>query len=375
MKTRFAENIKTLRKAQHLTQEQLAEAMGVTAGAIYKWEQELSTPDISIIMELASFFGVCVDALVGYEVCSSDKERILQALKRFKLEKDYQNCWEEVEGWLCRYPNDFDIVYHSGILYNLVGIETKDNARAARSVELLDHACSLIGQNKDPEISETSISRDIAIAYLQMGKEQEGLDRLKSHNPCGINDDIIGQELATVPGRRKESLPYLSDALVRCTSSLYRVVIGFLNLFFERKDYGSAIGILRWMSGYLDGLRTEKGPSYLDKDNALLLAICGAVYVKIGEEDAAKEYLRKAYRIALKFDAAPDYTNRNIRYCEKQEPRVAYDNIGSSAVDTILNFLQEGIEDTEESALRLWEEICHENETAAGIYRSILSQQ
>ena len=36
MKTNFSENIKALRKEQHITQEQLAEAMGVSAGAIYK---------------------------------------------------------------------------------------------------------------------------------------------------------------------------------------------------------------------------------------------------------------------------------------------------------------------------------------------------
>ncbi len=361
MESKFSENVKTLRKKQSVTQEQLAEAMGVTVGAVYKWEQNLSTPDIRIIMELAHFFGVSVDALVGFEACSNDKERILQAIKRFKLEKDYENCWDDVEDWLRRYPNDFDIVYHSGILYNLVGIETKNNAHVARSVDLLNHACGLIGQNKDPEISETSICRDMAIAYLLMGKEQEGLEQLKTHNPCGINDDIIGQELATTSGRRMEALPFLSDALVHCTASLYRVVIGFVNIFFERKDYGSAIGILRWMNEYLEGLRSEKGPSYLDKDNALLLAICAAVYGKIGDEDEAKKYLKKARRIALKFDAAPDYTNRNIRYCEKQEPRAAYDNIGSSAIDTILNFLKEGVEDPDEPALRLWEEICHEN--------------
>ncbi len=361
MKTRFAENIKTLRKAQHLTQEQLAEAMGVTAGAIYKWEQELSTPDIGIIMELASFFGVSVDALVGYQVCASDKERILQALKRFKLEKDYENCWDDVEDWLRRYPNDFDIVYHSGILYYLVGMESKDNTRVSRSAELLNHACSLIGQNKDPETSETSIRRDIAIAYLLIGKGSEGLEQLKNHNPCGINDDLIGQELATIPGRRMEALPFLSDALVRCTASLYRVVIGFVNLFFERQDYDSAIEILRWMSAYLEGLKSEKGPSYLDKDNALLLALCGTVYVKIGDKDAAKQYLKKARNIALEFDAAPDYTNRNIRYCEKQQLRAAYDNIGSSAIQSILNLLHEDVEGPDDPALRLWKEICHEN--------------
>lgn len=38
MKIQLAENIRDLRKKRALTQEQLAEALGVTAGAVYKWE-------------------------------------------------------------------------------------------------------------------------------------------------------------------------------------------------------------------------------------------------------------------------------------------------------------------------------------------------
>ncbi|MBR3016387.1 MAG: helix-turn-helix transcriptional regulator [Clostridia bacterium] len=42
MKMMLAENIRTFRKERSLTQEQLAEALGVTAGAVYKWEAKLS---------------------------------------------------------------------------------------------------------------------------------------------------------------------------------------------------------------------------------------------------------------------------------------------------------------------------------------------
>ena len=38
MKMMLAENIRAFRKERSLTQEQLAEALGVTAGAVYKWE-------------------------------------------------------------------------------------------------------------------------------------------------------------------------------------------------------------------------------------------------------------------------------------------------------------------------------------------------
>lgn len=360
MKTKFSENIKMLRKKQHITQEQLAEAMGVTAGAIYKWEQELSTPDICMIMELASFFGISVDALVGYEACANDKERILQSLKQIRLAKTYENSWNEIESWIRRYPNDFAIVYNSGILYNLAGIETENKRLLSRSIVLLQHACRLLPQNTDPEISETSICRDIAIAYLSMGKSDEGIQQLKDHNSCGINDDILGLELATNAARRDEALPYLSRALLKSTANLYRIVFGFLNLFFAQEDFSASIQIIQWMDTYLEGLKTDKGPSYLDKDIVCLLALGAAVYSKIGQMDEAKNYLQKAMRIALVFDSNPDYTSRNIRYCETQEFHTAYDNLGTTAMDTILHTLQDGADSPEEPILKLWEEICHE---------------
>ena len=54
MKILLAENIRFFRKASGLTQEQLAEAMGVTVGAVSKWESGATTPDLSSILELAA---------------------------------------------------------------------------------------------------------------------------------------------------------------------------------------------------------------------------------------------------------------------------------------------------------------------------------
>ena len=67
MESRLAENIKTFRKERKMTQEQLAEAMGVTVGAVYKWESKQSNPDLDLIIELADLFEVSTDVLLGYE--------------------------------------------------------------------------------------------------------------------------------------------------------------------------------------------------------------------------------------------------------------------------------------------------------------------
>ena len=65
MTNRLAENIRVFRKERGLTQEQLAEVLGVTVGAVYKWEAKLSLPELSLIMELADFFDLSVDALLA----------------------------------------------------------------------------------------------------------------------------------------------------------------------------------------------------------------------------------------------------------------------------------------------------------------------
>ena len=53
------------RKALGLTQDQLAEKLGITAQAVSKWENDQSCPDITILPKLAEIFGTTTDTLLG----------------------------------------------------------------------------------------------------------------------------------------------------------------------------------------------------------------------------------------------------------------------------------------------------------------------
>ena len=66
MKIKIAENIKALRKQHSFTQEQLAEALGVTFASVSKWERGAAAPELNLIAKMADFFGVSLDALVGF---------------------------------------------------------------------------------------------------------------------------------------------------------------------------------------------------------------------------------------------------------------------------------------------------------------------
>lgn len=65
MKLNIAEQIQTYRKELGLTQEQLAEQLGVTNQAVSKWETEQSYPDIQLLPQLAELFHVTLDQLFG----------------------------------------------------------------------------------------------------------------------------------------------------------------------------------------------------------------------------------------------------------------------------------------------------------------------
>ena len=63
----FGEQIKKAREEKRLTQEQLAEAMEVTRQAVSKWENDLTSPDISLLPHLCSLLGVSCDELLGVQ--------------------------------------------------------------------------------------------------------------------------------------------------------------------------------------------------------------------------------------------------------------------------------------------------------------------
>ena len=67
MEQTLGKRIMQLRKSKGLTQDQLAEQLGVTAQAVSKWENNQSCPDITLLPKLAEIFGVSTDALLGRE--------------------------------------------------------------------------------------------------------------------------------------------------------------------------------------------------------------------------------------------------------------------------------------------------------------------
>ena len=64
--------IRELRKQRGITQEQLAESIGISFQAVSKWENNIALPDITLVPVLASYFGVSMDELFDFNLKESE---------------------------------------------------------------------------------------------------------------------------------------------------------------------------------------------------------------------------------------------------------------------------------------------------------------
>ena len=91
------EQIAFLRKQKGLTQEELANALGVTNQAVSKWESAQCCPDIQLLPDLAKIFDVSIDELIGYksteglgDICLKIKEYFSALPEKKAFENAYR---------------------------------------------------------------------------------------------------------------------------------------------------------------------------------------------------------------------------------------------------------------------------------------------
>lgn len=359
MDIKISENIRAFRKERRMTQEQLAEAFSVTVGAVSKWESGASTPELSLIMELADFFETSVDVLLGYEWRSGGMGQAVERIRELRNKKDFDAATMEAEKALQKYPNSFDAVYSSAIMYSLKGVERNCQRSYRRALELFDRALELIGQNKNEKVNEWTIRNNVADIYLCMKQTEEAVERLKQNNADGLNNGSIGLALATALKKPDEALPFLSDALIDALMRLERVSIGYANAYAQKEDYSSAIAVMLWMEGALEGLRQKDAVTYVDRMAVQLYTGCAIIAATSGDMTAAKEYLREAATLARRFDADPAYSFKGTRFVHGDSAMTAFDDFGSTAMEGIESFI-ESDPDTAEVMRGLWDGIKNE---------------
>ena len=85
MKNSIGERIAYHRKMNAMTQEELAGKLNVSTQAVSKWEQKISSPDITLLPEIASVFSISIDELFGKKV---DREPVFNLVDNVPWDDD-----------------------------------------------------------------------------------------------------------------------------------------------------------------------------------------------------------------------------------------------------------------------------------------------
>ena len=362
MKIQLSKNIRSHRKEQGYTQEQLAEALGVTVGAVSKWETGLSVPDIQLIVEMADFFRTSVDVLLGYEWREGNMGAVLSRIKEGKKAKNYEETAKEADKAIQRFPNSFDIIYESGSLYLMMGLDTGNNEAMEKSVRLFKRSLELIDQNEDPEIDAFYIKQRIVNAYNMLGKVDEAIEILKETNINGCNNGMLGYFLAVYKKEHEQSLQYLSKSLLDYIGSMIYTMSGYANVFIEQKQYQEAAAAMMVYINFLESVKKPNSVGALDKLQMISLLAIVDIYACEGSTEKIKEVLNQVYEKATAFIEKADYSTKQIRFCFEDSPSVFSDFFGLDIMAGIEEYLKNTENDTEreiksEVLLQLWEDI------------------
>lgn len=173
--------IQTLRRQKGLTQEQLAEAVGVTAAAVSKWETASAYPDILLLCPLARALGTTPDTLLDFRPLLSEEE--LKAIWEkgrvlFESGRAEEAC-AYCEDILLSHPGDTALKFRIASLYMRYMAALKDEAfvqkQLERSIRLFEDST----HSTDTETREAAFYT-LSGLYMMNGEAGRALDAVKN---------------------------------------------------------------------------------------------------------------------------------------------------------------------------------------------------
>lgn len=362
MELHISENIRAYRKQYNIMQEQLAEYLGVSTGAVSKWERGAAVPDLGYIIRMAELFEVSVDSLLGYELNKSGLAATLDKLDRCSKQNLFEEGKEVAEKALKQFPNHFLVVYRCGEHYMFCTVSRQESQSARRAIELLHRSLELFSDNTDNTIFQEEIYHDIAVCHMFLGEFEEAIRLLKEHNPRHIHDGDIGMIYANHMHQPKKAFSYLENALDHTLSRLCRTALGFAAAYCATSQYQKTLDIWNWMANLLLDLKKDTCEVfYYQKFVAVTYVNCAYASVRLGRQEDAADYLRKAYIFAKNFDQAPVYTLAGAKFDEgKLSTATRHDNMGETALAGIETELKNAA-DTDPILMKIWKTIKQEH--------------
>ena len=157
----LSENLKKYRILKNLTQEDIAQYLGITPQSVSKWERGESYPDITFLPALANILETSIDLLIGMNTIRSKETRynIHKKATEFQRRGDYNSAEKVYRNALLIYPNK------PGMILGLAGVLALQG-KSEEAVELMERGLPLSTNEKQ----KSTIRATLCFLYLKCGK-------------------------------------------------------------------------------------------------------------------------------------------------------------------------------------------------------------
>ena len=156
----IARAIANKRREKGITQEELASYIGVSIAAVSKWETAQSYPDILLLPQLASFFNISIDELMGYEPQMTKKDigklycRLYEGLSKKTLDDVLEECREIIK----KYYSCFPLLLQMGeLLMDSSGLASDSEKSSALIAEAKELFVRVKKESSDTELIRSAL--------------------------------------------------------------------------------------------------------------------------------------------------------------------------------------------------------------------------
>lgn len=217
MSGNFGGRLKSFRKKRGLTQEQMAEYMGVSSQAVSKWENNISYPDVSLLPILANLFSVTTDELLGVDIArrAEQTEEICRTADELCEAGKFAEAVGYLRNALVKYPGDDSLMYQ--LAWSLTGTirEQPENLDEAILIYLK------ILEISSDEALRMKVTRDLMYRYYTKGEIRYAryyAEQLPAFELCreynlGRGNLLEGRELAK---QLKANIRLFGQAMLEC---------------------------------------------------------------------------------------------------------------------------------------------------------------
>ncbi|NBH14108.1 XRE family transcriptional regulator [Lachnospiraceae bacterium] len=216
------------RRKRCITQDALAEYMGVSKASVSKWETGTTYPDITLLPQLASFFNISMDELMGYEpqMTKTDIRRLCRQLACDFSAKPFHEVMQRCREITKKYFSCAPLLFQIGSLY-VNHCELSETPQQALTV--LEEAKKLFirvkEESDDISLRDQALNME-AFCLLRLGYYTEVIDLLADRNFLRMTPEPLLAEAFQISG-------YPLEAKQSLQAGIYQIVMELLNLLLS----------------------------------------------------------------------------------------------------------------------------------------------